>query len=353
LSKRLESSQSFEHALKIFQTCPASIEMKDRTFVFPIYSGLYFALKFYVDPSELEAYELDLVSNAVEQARLHGDPVHISRFLAMQADSYRRYGKYEVALLCHDKLKRIYNVKKHSALVIEYYRSDRSAQNFGNTAICLYCLGRHEESLDVTFHILDKMMPQMDLKNIHNSMIMIYPVLWILKHKKLYKKAAYSLEKYVFEPFQNYFGDTGKTFCLPIFKPLKMLFSILIFIEEDDEEEAKLDNISIPWALTDKDSLQSLITWVLDVEDSFMVDSSVDNSMANFARSGSSIGAEACLLLSKQVVDDKVMSKQLVRKGWDLAQISMEIANICGSHTTTYSETKPIYDELSSLMMIK
>lgn len=311
-----------------------SDNIKDRSFIFPIYSGLFFLLKYggLIDPSETLEYEDHLVSNFVNETRLHGDPVHYSRALAMQGEFFSRQGKYEEALICHEKLKRVYDVKLHSALVVDAYASDRSAQNLGNGANCLYRLGRVEEALELTKIILDDVMPQMDLKNVHNSMIMIYPVLWILKNEKMYGKALSTLERYVFEPFNEHFGKDGKTFSLPMFEPLKALFSILMYMEGEVES---LDDTLIERALE---------------PDSLFINAAVDNSMANFARSGSSISAEVCLLLSRLTSDDSV-SKQLIEKGWKLAQIAMKLANSCGDHQTTYIETKPVYDELSKLVV--
>ena len=135
-----------------------------------------------IEPSEEMTYEQNLVTNFVEETRLHGDPVHHSRALAMLGEFYCRHGKYEEALLCHERLKKVYNVKKHSALVVEEYASDRSAQNFGISANCLYRLGRKDEAINLTNLILSNIMPQMDVKNVHNSMVMIYPTLWIMKN---------------------------------------------------------------------------------------------------------------------------------------------------------------------------
>lgn len=284
-----------------------------------------------IEPDKEKAYELNLVTNFVEETRLNGDPVHYSRSLAMEGEFYSRQGQYEDALECHEKLKRIYNVDKHSALVVEAYVSDRSAQNYGISANCLYRLGRIKDALKLSDVVLDKMMPKMDLTNVHNSMIMIYPILWILKNERLPKKAASALERFIFEPFRLHFGDKGKTFSLVLFKPLNALFNILMYIEG---ELKAIDENLIPWALE---------------EESCYISTSVDNSMSNFGRCGSSIGAEVCLLLSKHTKDQDIR-KQLVEKGWKLAQIAMKTANHCGTHQTTYFETKPVYDELSLLV---
>ncbi len=321
-------------ALQIFKKSPVHTEIKDRSFLFPIYSGLFLLLKYggMIEADEEKSYEQNLVMNYVAETKSNGDPVHYSRALAMQGEFYSRQGQYEKALDCHEKLKRVYNVKKHSALVVNFYSTDRSAQNYGNGANCLYRLGRKEEALKVCNLILDDLMPQMDLKNVHNSMIMIYPTLWILKNEKMPRRALSALEKFVFEPFDNYFGDKGKTFSLVMFKPLRVLFEILIYLEGDQIQP--IDDDYYTYALK-PNSLE--ITPV------------VNNSMANFARCGSSIGAEICLLLSKST-KKKTQAEKLIERGWELAQKAMEIAETCGNHQTTYYETKPVYDEIKRIV---
>mmetsp|Transcript_20356 Transcript_20356/g.23384 ORF Transcript_20356/g.23384 Transcript_20356/m.23384 type:complete len:1580 (-) Transcript_20356:160-4899(-) len=330
LTMKIKSARAFESALEVFKRAPSSSVIKDRSIVFPIYSGLFFLLKYggMVEPSEEKAYEEILVTNFVEETRLNGNPVHYSRALAMLGEFYSRQGQYEDALLCHERLKKIYDVDLHSARVVEAYASDRSAQNYGNCANCLYRLGRVKEALKLCDLILNSIMPRMDPKNVHNSMMMIYPVLWILKNERLPQRAASALEQFVFKPFHLHFGDGGKTFSLVMFAPLRTLFSILMYIEGDLES---LDKTLIPLALE---------------VDSLTISTTVDNSFANFARCGSSIGAEVCLLLSNYT-DDNNIKKQLIEKGWKLVQIAMQTANKCGSHQTAYIETKPVHDKLA------
>ena len=170
----------------------------------------------------------------------------------------------------------------------------------------------------------------MDLKNVHNSVWMIYPILWILKNEKMSQKAASTLKHFVFEPFHKYFGVQGKTFTLELFKPLEALFGVLLFVEGDTKE---MDHKLISWALQPH---------------SLFISKGVDNAMANIGRCGSSVCAELCLLLSK-LTEDRYIVKQLVEKGLKLAQIATKTANRCGIHQTTYFETKPVYEELVTL----
>lgn len=333
LNKKGESARAFEDALDVFKEAPISSEIKDRSIIFPIYSGLFFLLKFggAIETSDEKAYEQNLVSNFVEETRLNGDPVHYSRALAMQGEFYSRQGEYDDALFCHELLKRTYDFEKHSALVVEAYASDRSAQNYGNAANCLYRLGRVEEAIELSEEVLCDLIPRMDLKNVHSSMILLYPILWVWKNERMPKKALSTLEQYVFEPFRMYFGAEGKTICLCLYKPLEVLFSILMYIEGEVEE---LD--------------ETLLSWALEADLSFSI--SMDNAMSNFALCCSTITAEICLLLSKHTNNDQVVRKRLIEKGWPLAQVAMETATKYGTHQSSYIMTKPIYDEIFQLI---
>lgn len=355
LTRKAESGKVFEDALEvsvnialslfisspsnlsclfpqILRKCPKTSELKDRSFVFPIYSGLFFLLKLggLVPVERVKDYEHDLVSNFVEETRIHGDPVHYSRSLAMQGEFFSRQGRYSDALYCHERLKRVYNVKKHSALVVAAYNSDRSAQNFGLTANCLYRMGRVKEALLLCDKVLNVLLPQMDLKNVHNSVIMIYPLLWIMKNEKMSKKAANAFKKFVTDPFYLHFGNDGKTATLPFFKPIKVLFTISMFLEGD------LDHLDE----------KELITWALE-ENSLRISKNLNNAMVGYGRCGASIGSEICLHLSKQT-DDQGTKEKLLKKGWTLVNEAMETD--CGEHQTAFIDTKPIYDELCELI---
>ena len=318
--------------LKVFKQAPITSEIKDRSFIIPVYSGLFFLLKYHriVDPSLEMAYENNLVKNFVEETRLNGNPVHYSRSLALQSEFYSRQGQYPDALLCHNQLKKVYKVEKHSALVVEAYGADKSAQNYGTSANSLYRLGRVKEALEMSNFILCDIMPRMDLRNVNNSIKILYPVLLILNNESLSKRAASVLERFVCEPFRLYSNEKENTFLIALLDPLKLLLSIRMYMQG---ELQKLDSDLISWALK---------------ADSLMCPILVDKLLAHYGRCVSSIGAEICLLLFKHT-EDQSDRKHLVEKGWKLAQTSMKTAIKCGSHQTIYFETKPIYDELSIL----
>ncbi len=312
-----------------------SAEITDRAFVFPIYSGLFFLLKYgnLVDPSEQPSYEVDLVANFVNETKKHGDPVHYGRALAMQGETYHRQGKYEEAIQSHIELKRVYDVEKHHALVVASYASDRCAQNFGLSANCFMRLGRVDEALELVDYIITYLMPKMNLKNVHNSIVTIYPAIWILKDNNRAERALEIFLKFVLEPFREYFGEDGKTPFLPTFRGIETLFGIVFYMEGTADS---LDERYFEWALD-----LSNLEWKM----------SIDIAIGAIARSPMSINAEICLRLSK-LTDDPEKRMKLIENGMKLAK--QAISGCDGSDgssklLTTYCQIKPVYDELEKL----
>ena len=140
-------------AALLFQTCdailskaPASEYLKDRTIYFSVFSGLFIVIKggHITDPKNI--YEQDLAMRFVEQAKIHGDPVHITRALAMQSLLLGGLGKFEEALEAQHRVEELYDAETLSDGIVRAYASDRVAQNYGYSVLWYEVLGRYEES---------------------------------------------------------------------------------------------------------------------------------------------------------------------------------------------------------------
>ncbi len=303
-----------------------SAEIKDRAFIFPIYSGMFFLLKYGVS---VDTTENELIANFVDETKKHGDPVHYCRALAMQGETYHRQGKYNDAIESHMKLKRVYDVKKHHSLVVASYASDRVGQNFGLTANCYMRLGELDKAMKIVDHIITYLIPKMESKNVHNSIVTIYPAIWILKDNGRAEKAREIFLIYVKEPFKEHFGEDGTTPFLPAFKGLEALLDLVLYMEgkEDSFDQGYFD-----WALDMKN---------IEMKKAF------DSSIGNFGRNSSSTNAEICLRLSK-LTDDAEKKKKLVENGLKVAEQALSRCD--GSDgpklMTTYLQIKPVYDEL-------
>jgi hypothetical protein len=315
---------------------PVGAKIKDRAFIFPIYSGMFFLLKYgaLCNPSEQVQIELDLVDKFVKETKRHGDPVHYSRALAMQSETFHRVGRFDDAIQCHLKLREVYNVDEHSAGVVASYASDRCAQNFGCAANCYVRLVQIDKALEIADFIEYQIMPKMDLQNVHNSAVMVYPILWIWKDQRMTERSLRVFEKYVKEPFEKYFAKDCSTPFLPAFKPTQVLLDISMYMEG---KKSSFDESYFDWAM-DFSNLECPMT--------------IDISIGNFSRSPMSISAEICLELSKLTKDEE-KRKILLKNGVKLAELSMigcDGKDGNAKNITAYVQIKPVQVALQGLL---
>jgi len=279
------SVQAYHAALKVLKESKASLDLKDRSVGFPIFSGLYISLKFgHIKQDDECTYERTLVARFVEETNLNGDPVHFARALAMQGEMYARLGDFSKALAAHSRLAEVYVAAEHHALMCQSYGSDRGAQSFGCSAVWLVILGRTEEAMQTCRYVIDELMPHMDLQNVHNAFVMLYPVIFILKDNglELAAEGRALYEKYFGLPFEKYYGNRGHTFSLPIYKPIMICFNL--FIKQ---------NADIP-------EFDEYLKWALE-EENLRLGLVLNNATACYGRMADAICAESCLLLAKRL----------------------------------------------------
>jgi len=304
--------------------------------MFPIYSGMFFLLKYgaLCEPSEEVETELELVSKFVMETKIHGDPVHYGRALAMQGETCHRLGRFESAIRSHMKLKEVYDVDKHSALVVASYASDRCAQNFGCTANCYMRLGQVDKALEIADHIEYIIMPKMDPKNVHNSAVMVFPIIWILKDNGMVERSMNILENFVQKPFDEFFGEDGSTPFLPAFKPFKILLEIASVMEGDMEsfEDDYLD-------------------WALDLMN-MKHNPNTDAGIGFFGRGPMSASAETCLRLSK-LTEDPEKERKYLENCSKLVQLTISGCDGTGGSAinhTALAQIKPVSNELQEVL---
>jgi len=245
-------------AASLFQTCdtilskaPASEYLKDRTIYFSVFSGLFIVIKggHITDPKNL--YEQDLAMRFVEQARLHGDPVHITRALAMQSLLFGGLGKFEEALEAQHRVEELYDAETLSEGIVKAYASDRVAQNYGYSVLWYEVLGQHEESEKQINFILNELMPKMPEKNVHNSIMIILPVLWVLVDKGQARRAEETFRSLVYDKFYEFYGKDGSTtYFQYIYKPLNTLLRLAGDAQEGEKLEPELYADYAEWVLS-------------------------------------------------------------------------------------------------------
>jgi len=294
-----ESVLAYDAALMVMQQSPASAQMKDRSITFPIFSGIFVLIKFGMIEQDKECtYEQEIVRRFVEDTKIHGDPVHYGRALGMQAEVIARLGNVALALEHFDRLSEIYNVEQHSNEVCKSYGSDRSAQIFSLSVLWNLHIGNEKQALELCEFCLKELLPKMDIKNVHNSMIFLWPLYQVLWERGQVKRMRTILEDFVFKPFQGHYGTGGFTFCLPLYKPAAMLLEIY-------DDDAVYD-------------IEEKVNWVLQDGAGVFTDM-FDNAMGNYGSTASQVTSEICLCLARKI-DCPEVKRDLIIKGTALAR---------------------------------
>ena len=329
--KGKESAAMYDAAIAIIHSAPASRNLKDRTFIFPCFSGLFVSLKFGdIEDDENCTYEKELVKKFVTQAKINGDPIHYTRALAMQGETYGRLGEYDKAFAAHRKLESIYDPDKHSAGVCKAYGSDRSAQSFAHSTRWKMMIGDPGGALKTCRYIVQVLMPKMEERNVHNSCMMLWPVLWVMKDMGLALEARDHFDALVVQAFQKHFGEGGSTWALPAYKPTLTLLDLAS--HQDDEN-------------MDQDRLAEYEAWAVDLEN-MEFSSGLNGGMSAFSRDLDSIAAEICLLLAKRTKSDDATRKILVHNGLVLAEKSFDR---CRKKIAAFGQIRPVYEELKQM----
>lgn len=222
----------------------------------------------------------------------------------MQAETFARLGKVALALKHFELLTQIYDAEKHSDAVCKSYGSDRCAQVFSLSILWNLYIGNEEKAAEMCEFCLNKLLPKLDIKNVHNSMVFLWPLYNYLKEQGQARRMKAILEDFVFKPFRDYYGKDGFTFCLPLYKPAGMLLELC-----DDGAVEDLDE-KVQWAVQDGTGVFS---------DMF------DNAMGNYGSTCTQVTGEICLRLAK-LVDDPLIRRELIIKGIVLGRFTH---NLC------------------------
>lgn len=272
--------------------------LEDRSILFPIFSGLFVALKFgQIEQDEECTYEQSLVARFVYETRLHGDPVHYTRALAMQAEMYGRLGQYEKALEIQDVVAQVYNAEEHSADISESYGSDRCAQSFSMAALWHVEMGNVDKAMETCWYVINDLFPKMEPRNVHNSCGIIYPLLWIMKDNGYALEARDNFISLVVDPFDEYFGGGRSTFFLPVYDPIMMLLDLA--------------------GSQDVEQFDDYVEWAI-IEDNLRYGTVMNCSFGNMAYCADTISAEICFLLAERLNDGE-QKRRLISSGLDIA----------------------------------
>jgi len=263
------------------------------------------------------------------ETREDGNPVHYSRALAMEAETYARLGDFNRAFAAKANIEKVYDPKKHSAEISKAYGSDRTAQLISISCSWYWYRGDAAQSLQVCDYVLTELMPLMDAGNVHNAFVMVVPIVWVYKEAGKSSEAFEIFNQFVLEPFKQHFTDGAFTFFMPLYEPIKCLLDLT----------ANQYSISL-------EKLEEYLEWAL-VDENLCLPS-IMNSSHYLGRLPNSVTAEICLVLSRRLNKEDMRYKRLICSGFHLAHKTVEIATK-KKMTTALLPTQLILDELKLL----
>lgn len=275
------------------------------------------------------SYEQGLVEMFVLETRLHGDPVHYGRALGMKAEHFARLGKLSESLDVFHLLAEIYNVDKHSAAICKAYGSDRCAQVFSLSVTWNLLLGNERKAKETCDFVLNNLLGKMDLRNVHNTLMILYPILFVMKDWGEAKRMRRLLNEMIVTPFYEHYGDGGSTPLVFLYKPLDMLLEVC--------EEGNIDDLS------------EKVDWILQ-EGNGLLGDFIDRTMGTSGRTGASITAEICLCLARRV-DDIQKKQQLIAKGAALARRSDQVCLRDPKMPFAHAQTVPVLTALEEMVV--
>lgn len=311
------------HAL-ISDDCNPSI-------TFPLYVEVFSAIECgLLEQDDERAFEQELVSRFVHESFSHGDPVHYSSALAMEANLFSRLGLFHEAVLVHSKLVQVYDPKQHSVSVTKAYGRDLVAQCFGHSATWYSQIDEPEAALEVCMYVKNCLLPTMARDDVRNSMMILYPVLWVLKDHGRVAEAKQMFKRYFLDAVQDCGNEGSFDVFRPLLEPIRMLLDLA------EGETTELDRYHI-------------LQWALN-EENLRFDIMLNCTLGHLGRCPNSISAEICLLLAKaHVNEDNALI--LIRTGLTLADETLTLAEERRIHVAS-SQIRPVYRSLREMFPV-
>jgi hypothetical protein len=199
-------------------------------------------------------------------------------------------------------------------------------------------LGNSKAAEEACYYVFKNLMPKMAMRNVHNSALMLYPTIWVMKDLGRCMEALEIFVKYVVEAFDEYLGEGAFTFCLPVYDPVMMLLDLCENKENDECE-----------------NFEDFVAWGLE-EENLRFGTVINNSLGSFGRDCNSIASEICLLLAlrKEFEDDHddiekaVTRATLVMNGLVIARESMAFTTEKKMYAAQM-QVKPVLEALEEL----
>jgi hypothetical protein len=275
-------------------------------------------------------YEQLLVKKFIDDTKHHPEKHHHVHAITCQMDLYKRNGDMEKALGIQKILYNIYDHEEHNKKLKAIYGSDEAAMSFSNAAMWHWQVGAKEAALDACRHVIGKLMPKTDRSDVHQSFMIMYPVVLVMKDSGVAVQARKHFDRLVVKPFSAFFGEGKSSFFLPVYEPIMMLLHLA-------GESPELD----------EDTLEEYAEWALD-RDRLSFGTLANRRLGVLGRCADSLSAEICFLLAERI-EDVETRRMLTEHGRDIGQEAL-IFNTEQSMTLAQQQVKTILSRYEHLI---
>ncbi|CAB9513750.1 Receptor-type guanylate cyclase gcy [Seminavis robusta] len=332
-----DAAQAWMDALEIYERAPATSEMRDRSLVFPVYSGVHAWLKFgKIKNDEDGFFEQNLARKFVrESKRFRGTPVHYIRAMALLCEVTAVSGNYPAALKLLETLKSSYDTQEHSLAVEKVYGVDRAAVVIAQSAMWYDQMGDTEMALSVCKHVTTELLPDLDPTNTLGMFELLSPVLKILKQNGLHMECYNLFNEHVHEAFLKNHGPDAFTPTKSLHKPIVWLFAM----SHDPDNFEDFDEV---------------VEW-LSEGDNGVPNDNLDTIVIRSTWGPTDMAAELCLLVAKRLLKenrDEEICKKIADKGLRLARTADGKIKNKNGRVVLYFANKvhaPVLEELEQL----
>ena len=268
---------------------------------FPAYFGLYEALKANnIIQDNSKRYEALLIKKFLDDTKGHPEKFHHVHAITCQIDFFRRHGDMPKAVASHSQLYKIYDHENHTKNLRETYGSDDAALSFSNSAMWHLQLGNKDAALDACRFVIGKLMPKTDRSDVHQSFVIMYPVVLVMKDTGVAVQARKHFDRLVVKTFSEYFGEGKSSFFLPVYEPIMMLLHLVGFPDLDE------------------DTLEEYTEWAID-HDRLCFGTLANRRLGALGRCADSLSAEICFLLAERMEDGETR-RTLIEYGKEIGQ---------------------------------
>lgn len=222
----------------------------------PVLSGLCDA-NLEKDPNndQLSLEQESLIKQFVTVATEEGNPLHLSRALAMEAGFFAQQGQFEKALDVQRRLLEVYIAKEHSHRLVKRYQKDFAMEAISQSIIWFFLVGKQEEAIQQAMFVIKNHLPLQDPHDVDSIMALLLPAILVIKFAGRGKDALYILGKYVVNAHHDH-APCEAQYWVELFNPLIYLLKIVIMEEDDVYQIDLLDDIQ-SWVLEEANSYYS------------------------------------------------------------------------------------------------